>query len=192
MKSLRFFALFALLWTGVQIARAQPSRQQETPSVLLPGSYWDAERAPLQVGASAPNWVLPLAPDSPLAKSGVKDLDFARFRGEKVSVLIFWAFWCDTWRDATQFLGALRPELQKRGVKLVVVAVDASQQPVARPAWKSGKLWFPIAIDGKGEVVARYGVRRVPTILVVEPKGRVRAMWEGLPGKKAFLKAVSE
>ena len=169
---------------------AQPAQQQETPSVLLPGSYWENDRKPLQIGEMAPNWVLSLAPDSPLAKKQ-KTLDFAQFRGEKTTVLVFWAFWCDTWKDATKFFGEMRPELEKRGVKVVVLAVDASQQPVARPAFKGGKLWFPIAIDGKSETTARYGVRRVPTIFVVGKSGKVRAMWEGLPHKKVFAKAIS-
>jgi peroxiredoxin len=183
------FALACLLLSA-SLGLAQPPQQQETPSVLLPGSYWENDRAPLKVGDAAPNWVLPLASDSPLAKKGAKNLDFARFRGEKTTVLVFWAFWCDTWKDATRFFGERRADLEKRGIKLVIVAVDASQQPVARPAFADGRLWFPVAIDGKSEITARYGVRRVPTVLIVESNGKVRAIWEGLPGKKAFSKAL--
>ena len=162
---------------------------QETPSVLLPGSYWE-DRAPLKVGEAAPLWTLPLAGDSPLAKKGATDLDFARWRGQKTTVVVFWAFWCDTWKDATRYLGDVRGDLEKRGVKLVVVAVDASQQPVARPAFRVKKLFSPVVIDARSHVTARYGVRRVPTVFVVGADGKIRAIWEGLPGKKVLLKTL--
>jgi alkyl hydroperoxide reductase subunit AhpC len=186
---MRLIFTFAFLFISVSFALAQPAQQQETPSVLLPGSYWENDRKPLQIGEMAPNWKLPLAPDSPFAKKE-KTLDFSRFRGEKTTVVVFWAFWCDTWKDATDFFEKKRAEMEKRGVKLVIVAVDASQQPVARPAFKSGKLWFPIVIDEKSEITARYGVRRVPTIFVVGKDAKMRAMWEGLPHKKVFSKAI--
>ncbi len=195
-----FFVIIAALfvWSSSPRAHGQPqpdasrqseSRQQETPSVLLPGTYWE-ERAPLQAGDAAPNWKLPIAPDSPLAKKGVSEIDFAKWRGEKTTVLVFLAFWCDTWKDVMRFSGEVRGDLDKGGTKLLAVAVDASQQPVARPAWQSGKLFFPVAIDAKSQITAKYGVRRVPTILIIGPDGKVRAIWEGLPGKKAFLKAL--
>lgn len=165
------------------------ARRQETPSVLLPGSYWE-ERAPLRVGDAAPGWKLPLASGSPGAKKGAPDLDFARFRGGKTTVLVFWAFWCDTWKDATRFFGAARRELDARGVQLVAVAVDASQQPVARPAFASGKLFFPVAIDAKSQITARYGVRRVPTVFLVGPDGKISARWEGLPTLRELQRAL--
>ncbi len=170
-------------------ASARDANLQETPSVLLPGSYWE-DRAPLKVGEAAPGWVLPLASDSSFAKKGAPDLDFARWRGQKTTVVVFWAFWCDTWKDATRYFGELRGDLEKRGVKLVIVAVDASQQPVARPAFASGKLFFPVVIDGKSQITARYGVRRVPTVIVVGANGNARAVWEGLPHKKVLLKTL--
>ena len=68
---------------------------------------------------------------------------------------------------------------------------DASQQPVAKPAFKSGKLYFPVAIDTESRTTARYGVRRVPTVFVVGVDGKIRAVWEGLPSKKVLLKVLA-
>ena len=162
---------------------------QETPSVLLPGSYWE-DRAPLKVGEVAPSWVLPLAADSPLLKK-TRPISISRVgAAQKTTVVVFWAFWCDTWKDATRYFGELRGDLEKRDVKLVVIAVDASQQPVARPAFAAGKLFFPIVIDAKSQITARYGVRRVPTVFVVGANGKMRAVWEGLPHKKVLLKSL--
>ena len=179
--------LFLLLFAAPVFAQ-----QQETPGALLPGSYWEKDRAPLKIGETAPNWKLPLAPDSPAAKKGAETLEFRRLAAEKTTILVFWAFWCDTWKDATSYFGDLKSELNKRDVQLVAVAVDASQQPVARPAFAAGKLWFPIAIDEKSATTATYGVRRVPTVFVVAPDGKIRAMWEGLPHKKMLLKALAQ
>ena len=111
---------------------------QETPSVLLPGSYWDALRAPLKVGDSAPDWTLPRAAYD--SKSPEK-IEFQKWRDGKNfngSVVIFWAFWCDTWKDMTRDLNLLRPQLGAMKLQVLAVSVDASQQPVSRARLKAG------------------------------------------------------
>ena len=172
-------------------AHAQTMQVQETPSVLLPGSYWDELRAPLKVGDSAPDWTLPRAAydsKSPEKIQLSKWRDGKNFNG---SVVIFWAFWCDTWKDMTRDLNLLRPQLGAMKLQVLAVSVDASQQPVSRGAFESGRIWWPVAIDSASTCTARWGVRRVPTIFVLDKDGVIRAVHEGFPGKQTFLQQTA-
>ena len=160
---------------------------QDTPSVLLPGSYWDKLRAPLKVGDAAPDWTLPRAAydsKSPEKIQLSKWRDGQNFNG---SVVVFWAFWCDTWKDMTRDLNVLRPQLSALKLQVLAVSVDASQQPVSRRAFESGRIWWPVAIDTASTCTARWGVRRVPTLFVLDKDGVIRAVYEGFPGKQTFL-----
>ena len=136
-------------------------------------------------------WMLPFAKESRGVKKGAK-FDFAKRRATKNTVVVFWAFWCDTWKDVTRFAGEIRGELAKSDTQLIVVAVDASQQPVARPAFAAGKLFFPIVIDADSEETARWGVRRVPTVFVIAKDNTIRATWEGLPHKKEMIAVLKK
>lgn len=164
-------------------ARREAAKLQATPSVVLPGNYWEKDREPLRAGNSVPDWELALSSQSRTNARG--NVKLSGLRGER-TLVVFWAFWCDTWKDATRDLKTLRAELEKQNVKVVVVSVDASQQPVARRAFESGDIWFPVAIDKDSKITAQWGVRRVPTAFLLEGT-KIRARWEGFPNRKQLL-----
>ncbi|HVF09842.1 MAG TPA: TlpA disulfide reductase family protein [Abditibacteriaceae bacterium] len=197
-------------------SKIYPSAAQvlPTPSVLLPGNFWDADRTPLAVGAHAPDFAFSLArdcrwkPPAPIkskpatqqAEYSVPAQDFPlrfsavraahRSARRNVTVLVFWAFWCDTWKDVTRDFKRLRPKFDAAGAAVACVAVDASQQPVARRSFASGDIWYPVAIDTDSKITALYGVRRVPTIFIVDNTGRIRARFEAFPGERTLMGAL--
>lgn len=173
------------------------SQMQPTPSVLLPEQYYDSTRRPLAPPQRAPDFTLPLVQGERAGGSTqqvhLKDLlQRGRSRGHGVTVIVFWAFWCDTWKDVTRHLQHLRPGLQAAQAQVLCVAVDASQQPVADKALANGLLWFPVAVDRRSEVTSRYGVRRVPTVFVLDSRGGIRTRFEGLPTDRRLLVAVRQ
>ncbi len=181
--------------TPATSAAAIPMEMQQTPSILLPGYYLDSERAPLQIGSLAPDFQLPLSRFSrfqtPL-KTPPK-LDFARWQASRKSrgtIVIFWAFWCDTWKGVTRDLNLLRPQIEPMNLQTLCVAVDASQQPVARRAFESGEISWPVVIDAQSTLSARWGVRRVPTLFVLDSDAIVRRVFEGFPGRQTFVRGV--
>lgn len=171
-----------------------PASPHAEESVAIPYLDEDPNRAPLKPGTPAPDFSLPLARESKAASAG-RMLHLASYRHQPakrrgVTVLIFWAFWCDTWKDVTRHLKHVRSALSSAQARVGCVAVDASQQPVAKSAFRSGDIWFPVAIDGSGTVGTAYGVRRVPTIFVIDRDGIVRAAFEAYPGDQTLLRAV--
>ena len=186
--------LCALLCLAAPNARAQ-MEQQETPSVLLPGLYLDSVREPLKIGAPAPDFRLPRAN---WENKKTRDwLQLSQWRDDKHngSIVVFWAFWCDTWKDMTRDLNLIRPQIAQLRLQVLAVSVDASQQPVAREAFQNGRIWWPVAIDGAGGSTstcsANWGVRRVPTIFVLDKSGVVREVFEGFPGKQTFVRQTA-
>ena len=180
------------------------TRQQPTLGVLLPGNYWDALRQPLEVGQVAPDFSLPIARDSrwkliqKVNKSNIEyseqELSLSQIvsNHKGVTVVVFWAFWCDTWKDVSEVFARMKPKLQAAHALPLCVAVDASQQPVARRAFANRRIWYPVVIDSKSEIVAQWSVRRVPTVFVLDETRRIRQLWEGFPGESALLRAVHE
>ncbi len=170
-----------------------PMEQQATPSVLLPGLYLDEARAPLKIGTRAPDFTLsrcafdPAHAQSPAIRLS-SWLKSAKGNG---SIVIFWAFWCDTWKDMTRDLNLLKPQLASMKLQVLAVAVDASQQPVSWRAFESGRIWWPVAIDASQSASEAWGVRRVPTTFVLDKSGVVRVVFEGFPGKGSFVRKVS-
>lgn len=50
--------------------------------------------------------------------------------------------------------------------------LDAKLPPLEKEHW-GGPLPFPILIDKEGQTVARYGIRGYPTIVLIDPDGRI-------------------
>jgi len=169
---------------------------QETPSVLLPAKYLEDVRAPLKIGSLAPDFSLaPCAYRGSTPSAKEKPLQLSKWRDGKNksgAVIVFWAFWCDTWKDMTRDLNVIRPQLDEMKLQVLAVSVDASQQPVARRAFEKKKIWWPVAIDEKSKVSAAWGVRRVPTIFVLDKNGAIQKVYEGFPGKQTFLKETAK
>ena len=185
----------------------------------LPGAKVGVEATVPGIGSPAPKFELPLAqgcrwqaprmvpakPEparvpvaTPKAQPGALRLaDFCGAAGTSangtrggVTLLMFWAFWCDTWKDATRDFKKLRPQFDRAKVRVACVTVDASQQPVATGAFANGDIWYPVAIDRDSEVSMRYGVRRVPTIFVLDAAGIIRAHFEAFPGERRLMQAI--
>jgi peroxiredoxin len=86
----------------------------------------------------------------------------------------------------------IRPQLDAMRLQVLAVAVDASQQPVSRRAFEEKKIWWPVAIDEKSEVSAAWGVRRVPTVFVLDKTGAIAKVFEGFPGRQTFVRETAK
>ncbi|MEW6245537.1 MAG: TlpA disulfide reductase family protein [Nitrospirota bacterium] len=97
-------------------------------------------------------------------------VDSGSLRG-KVVLVNFWATWCGPCKDEMPALQRLRRSLSDR--QFEVLAVTADQQPEAiRNFAKTFNLEFPILVDETKEVSAAFGVRGLPTTVVIDRTGR--------------------
>jgi cytochrome c biogenesis protein CcmG/thiol:disulfide interchange protein DsbE len=111
--------------------------------------------------------------------------DFAN----KVVVLDFWATWCSPCRAASPAVQALQERFADTG-DVVVLGIHFNDE--GDPAAYAGKhgLTFPIIVDGRAAVKA-YGVKRIPTFVVIDRSGTIVYRQTGF-GTASDLDPVTE
>jgi peroxiredoxin len=74
----------------------------------------------------------------------------------------------------------------------VVVGINTSDQPGLAPVFAKKKgLSYPIVYDEGDDVAQRYGVSNLPTLVVIDPEGKVVAVRAGLEDEGAIEDLVS-
>lgn len=124
---------------------------------------------------SAPTWFARF-PDTkiPLATQSTFEVDSAR---GKVLLIDYWASWCAPCMKELPHLQKLH--VARAGDGLVAVAINADEDAVtATASAKRLGLTMMIGLNDPG-VYRTLGVRALPTLLVIDKQGRLRARWDG-------------
>jgi thiol-disulfide isomerase/thioredoxin len=92
-----------------------------------------------------------------------------------VVFLDFWASWCDACKASLPLV----EHYAREHPDVEVIAVDSNEpEPVGRHFAREEGL-RRVVLDSQGRVTAAYGIEGLPTIVVIDPKGFVRAQWPG-------------
>ncbi|MEF8981551.1 TlpA family protein disulfide reductase [Thiohalorhabdus sp.] len=125
------------------------------------------------------------------------------FRG-KVVLLNFWATWCPYCKKEIPHLIELQEDLGDRGLQVVGAAMnwkidsrepknpDIFHQKVASYALKHGLNYpVPLVKQGMDGIMKRFGdPAGVPYTVLIDTQGRIRATFQGNPGKDKLWRAV--
>jgi thiol-disulfide isomerase/thioredoxin len=98
----------------------------------------------------------------------------------RVVVLDFWATWCSPCRAVMPALDDLYRRHRSRG--LSVVGLSPESEPDIRSHLSMAPIGYTIARD-TGGTMQRYGVRAIPTIVVLDRRGSVREILIGVDGR---------
>jgi len=119
------------------------------------------------------------APGFQLSGRGGKTIDLAQFKGQVV-MINFWASWCKPCRDEMPLLEDIYKKYKPMGFTMLAVNVEPDTKDA--DAWL-GKLpkpvTFPIAYDVDSKVSKLYKVETMPSTVIVDRKGNVRALHRG-------------
>jgi len=119
------------------------------------------------------------APGFQLSGRGGKTIDLSQFKGQVV-MINFWASWCGPCRKEMPLLEDIYKKYKPMGFTMLAVNVEPDTK--AADAWL-GKLAkpvsFPIAYDVDSKVSKLYKVETMPSTVIVDRKGNVRALHRG-------------
>lgn len=122
-----------------------------------------APRAAVEVGQSAPDFVVPGFPSGEIR---LHDL-----RG-RVVLVNFWATWCPPCVEESPSLQKFGVQMRGHGVEVIGVSVD--QDPAALQKFIDRfHLTFTIGRDPSQELAHRYGTFKYPETYIVDRDGRV-------------------
>jgi cytochrome c biogenesis protein CcmG/thiol:disulfide interchange protein DsbE len=130
--------------------------------------------------------VMPPSLQHPLAGAQAPSMD--RMSGEqtevgiyhgapvKVTVVDFWASWCQGCQESIPALDALYRDKRGDGLHVIGVSVDERRDDAYAMA-QALHATFPIVVDQDARLLSQYRVAQVPLTFVVDRNGTVR--WVG-------------
>lgn len=122
----------------------------------------------VEVGQAAPAFELP-------ARQG--QLRSADFKGQVV-YLDFWASWCGPCKQSFPWMNEMNARYGSKGLRMVGVNLD--QKPEDAQAFLSANAaTFELAFDPAGKTPRQYGIKGMPTSVLLGPDGRVLMVHSG-------------
>jgi peroxiredoxin len=109
---------------------------------------------------------------------------------EPVIVLNFFAYWCDTWVKQFPQLRELAHQQQDLNFRLLAVSVDGQWSDVRRKYLHDQAPPFEVLLDSRKGLTAALGLRRVPTVMVLDRGRKVTCVYEAYPGNVKVLAAI--
>lgn len=120
--------------------------------------------------------LLPVAPGHLAADFHLPDLSGQLHRLQAVRgnvvFLNFWATWCIPCRHEMPEMEHLFQAFRKRSFTMFAVALRQNRKQVA-PFFAALDLHYTALLDVSGEISARYGVRGLPTTLLIDCSGNL-------------------
>ncbi|NLE48612.1 MAG: TlpA family protein disulfide reductase [Sandaracinaceae bacterium] len=126
----------------------------------------------------------------------LKDFEGNRVRLEdlKGSIVLvnFWATWCEPCKEELPKLEALYQKYRAQGFVVLGVNLDIPRdQRRAKALVERMKLSFPIGLDPKQSVPAKYQPSKMPSSFLIDAQGNIRFKHEGYQaGDEAKLEAA--
>ena len=184
--------LFGVFYLSMK-ARYQREHEETTSSTVLAG--WHLALAIITGGLIAAglnverNWsvVRPLQTTDVAPEFNLKSLDGTeRLTREQwtatggLTLIDFWATWCEPCKIAMPQVDALYEEYRNRGLRVLSVNIEHGDEEVVRQFLRTHPMPFDVWVDDD-RMAARYDVSLYPTFILLEGE-TVVGIFEGLPG----------
>ena len=116
--------------------------------------------------------------------------DYSALKGSRLTVIDFWATWCQPCVRSIPFLSEMAEELGDRGVRFIGVSIDGPRnQSKIKPFVQSMGVGYPILRDIDSELMSELGVTAVPTLMVFDAAGEMIFFHEGFrPGDEKTIR----
>ena len=109
-----------------------------------------------------------------------KTVSYNQVKGEKLTVIDFWATWCKPCVKSIPKLVEMADEFENRGVNFVGISIDGPRNLAkVKPFARSLGVDYPVLLDTNSEIMARLGVQAVPSLLIVNSENEIVYFHEG-------------
>jgi thiol-disulfide isomerase/thioredoxin len=131
-------------------------------ALVLAAALEASSATALDKGAAAPAFDLP-------GKDGAVQL--AKYQGKLVYV-DFWASWCGPCRQSFPWMNEMQAKYGAKGLQVVGVNLDAKTDD-ARRFLAETPARFTVAFDPAGATPRAYGIKGMPSSVLIGPDGKV-------------------
>ena len=109
----------------------------------------------------------------------------------KATLLDFWATWCGPCRKTLPILESIYAKLGSQGLEIIGIA-DEDLNTLNAFYERQHRSPYPLYRDATKELWRRYGIRSVPTLMLLDSEGYIKGVWSGVPNQKALEQIVQE
>ena len=120
--------------------------------------------------------------------------EYDDLRGSSLTVIDFWATWCQPCVQSIPHLNTMSAQYAERGVAFIGVSIDGPRnQSKIGPFVKSMGVSYPILRDINSELMSELNVSAVPTLLIYDSSGELVNIHEGFrPGDELIVSEMIE
>jgi peroxiredoxin len=109
-----------------------------------------------------------------------KTVSFSDIKGDKLTVIDFWATWCQPCIRSIPKLVEMSEEFEDEGVRFVGISIDSPRNvSKVKPFARTMGMSYPVLVDPSGELMGELNVLAVPTLLVVDSDMNIVYTHEG-------------
>lgn len=113
-------------------------------------------------------------PDFRLKDLNNKVQSFSNLKGEKLTIVDFWATWCKPCARALPKLNMLYQKYSEDGISFIGINVDSPRNSSKiRPFANSYKIKYPIVRDPNSSFSSEMSVNSFPTLLIVDSNNEI-------------------
>lgn len=106
-------------------------------------------------------------------------------------VIDFWATWCGPCRKTLPVLANVYSKYASQGLE--VIGISNEDVATLNHFYSSQhKSPYPLYRDATQELWRRYGIRAVPTLMLLDQNGYIKRVWSGAPSQALVEKLVLE
>ena len=146
------------------------------------------------------SWTIGEPIGAPSAESQSADFRLASLDGAplgppdfngKVVVIDFWATWCGPCRLQAQILDELHREYDPGEVQFLAIDLGEDEATV-RDYVAKAPFPYPVLLDPTEELSMRYEIFGLPTVMIVDPKGRITFKRTGVTDERQLKDEIEK
>jgi peroxiredoxin len=118
--------------------------------------------------------------DFSLKNTENQTVNFSEISGSTLTVIDFWATWCQPCIRSMPKLVSLSEAFREHGVGFIGISVDSPRNTSkVKPFASSLGIRYPVLLDSNGELMGELNVTAVPTLMIIGSDYRVLYIHEG-------------